>query len=175
MLLHLFERHPVAPVRKVIGGMVVRRRCSDRYLIVVRAVAGEVVHRVVASPVHRETVAAGVGSRGSSWFPPGSSRNKLPQRYRGGRGLQVGSTKQGDQFQQTRHRAPRFVALSHLATSIEIGHPRGNEHTTILCLKFELPNIASPELPSNRQIVTVERVKRVVNRGVARITGIFVE
>ena len=91
------------------------------------------------------------------------------------RDLQVGGTKQGDQLQQTRNCAVRFVALCHLATSIKIGHPSGHEHTTILCLKFELLNLADSESPSNRQLLTVERVKRVMNRGVARITGIVVE
>ena len=120
-------------------------------------------------------MAAGVGSRGPhGWLREVRETNFHSVTAAVAAYKSVARSK-GDQFQQTCHRAPRFAACGHLATSIEVGHPRGNEHTTVLCLKFELLNIASSELPGNRQILTVERVKRVVNRGVARIAGIFLE
>ena len=43
------------------------------------------------------------------------------------------------------------------------------------CLEFEVQCVSGSETPGNRQILSVKRVKRVVNRSVARITGIVVD
>lgn len=100
--------------------------------------------------------------------------DKLSQPCRDAVGLQVGRAQQGDELQQTRHGAARFIACGHLATAIEVGHPSGNEHAAIGCLKFELQDVSGSKSPGDRQILSAERVKRVVNGSTARITGIIV-
>ena len=59
-----------------------------------------------------------------------------------------------------------------MATAADIGHPSGHQYPTIVGLKFELQRIACTEPPGNRQLLTVEGMKGVVNRDAARIAGI---
>lgn len=69
----------------------------------------------------------------------------------------------------------RFAIGGQLATAIHIAHPSGNEYSVIVGLKFELQHIASSEPSGNRQLLTVEGMKGVMNRDAARIAGIIVD
>ena len=106
--------------------------------------------------------------------PSGSPRAKLPQRYSRVAGLQVRRVQQADQLQQRGQGSARFVSSSQLTTAIGIGHPSGNEYPAIVSLQFKPQCLACPEESGNGKFATMEGVKGVVNRDVARIVGIVV-
>ena len=66
----------------------------------------------------------------------------------------------------------RLVSRGQLPTPIDIGHPSGNEYTTIVGLQLELQRLTCTEASGNRQLATMEGMKGVVNCDVARIAGI---
>jgi len=61
-----------------------------------------------------------------------------------------------------------------LTTAIGIGHPSGNQYPAIVGLQFESQRLACPEVSGNGQLATMEGMKGIVNRDVARIVGIIV-